>query len=76
MDSTLNDKLMEGQLASLDDELSNLRRELGVNPSDPPASIKRFRAPRATFVDWLSVLCWQHPLVLPLGGGRPPLIRR
>ena len=48
MDSTLNDKLMEGQLASLDEELSNLRRELGVNPSDPPASIKRFRAPRAT----------------------------
>ena len=48
MDSTLNDKLMEGQLASLDEELSNLRRELEVNPSDPPASIKRFRAPRAT----------------------------
>ena len=48
MDSTLNDKLMEGQLASLDEELSNLRRELGVNPSDPPASIKRFRARPAT----------------------------
>jgi hypothetical protein len=48
MDSTLNDKLMEGQLATLDEELSNLRRELGVNPSDPPASIKRFRAPLAT----------------------------
>jgi len=49
MDSTLNDKLMEGQLASLDDEqFSNLARELGVNPSDPPASIKTFRAPRAT----------------------------
>jgi endonuclease/exonuclease/phosphatase (EEP) superfamily protein YafD len=49
MDSTLNDKLMEGQLASLDDEqFSNLARELGVNPSDPPASIKTFRAPLAT----------------------------
>src|SRR5258705_5055967 len=49
MDSTLNDKLMEGQLASLDDEqFSNLARELGVNPSDPPASIKTFRASLAT----------------------------
>jgi len=49
MDSTLNDKLMEEQLASLDDEqFSNLARELGVNPSDPPASIKTFRAPLAT----------------------------
>ena len=48
MDSTLNDKLMEGQLASLDEELSNLLREAGVNPSDPPASIKTFRAPLAT----------------------------
>ena len=48
MDSTLNDKLMEGQLASLDEQFSNLRREAGVNPSDPPASIKTFRAPRAT----------------------------
>jgi TolA-binding protein len=41
MDSTLNDKLIAG----LDEELSGLRRELGVNPSDPPAVIKRFRAP-------------------------------
>ena len=44
MDSTLDDKLIAG----LDDELSSLRRELGVNPSDPPASIKRFRARPAT----------------------------
>ena len=44
MDLTLNDKLIAG----LDDELSSLRRELGVNPSDPPASIKRFRARPAT----------------------------
>jgi TolA-binding protein len=44
MDSTLNDKLIAG----LDEELSGLRRELGVNPSDPPTSIKRSRAPRAT----------------------------
>ncbi|XIA66863.1 hypothetical protein ACFIOY_13775 [Bradyrhizobium sp. TZ2] len=56
MDSTLDDKLMEGQLASLDDDaLSNLARELGVNPSDPPASIKRSRVPLATIqqlADW------------------------
>ena len=44
MDSTLNDKLIAG----LDEQLSNLRREAGVNPSDPPASIKTFRAPPAT----------------------------
>ena len=43
MDSTLNDKLIAG----LDDELSSLRRELGDNPTDPPASIKRFRDPPA-----------------------------
>ena len=48
MDSTLDDKLMEGQFASLDEQLSNLGAKLGVNPSDPPASIKRFRAPLAT----------------------------
>ena len=48
MDSVLDGKLMEAQLASSDDALANLMRELGVNPSDPPASIKRSRAPRAT----------------------------
>ena len=48
MDSTLDGKLMERQLASLDELFSNLAREAGVNPSDPPASIKTFRAPLAT----------------------------
>ena len=48
MDSTLDGKLMERQLASLDELFSNLAREPGVNPSDPPASIKTFRAPLAT----------------------------
>ena len=83
MDSTLDGKLMERQLASLDELFSNLAREAGANPSDPPASIKTFRAPRQRLIDWRigatwlsSVLCWQHPLVLLLGGGRPPLIRR
>jgi hypothetical protein len=42
VDSTLDDDkfIIEGQFASL--------REVGVNPSDPPANIKRFRAPLAT----------------------------
>ena len=53
MDSTLNNKLIAG----LDDELSSLRRELGVNPSDPPASIKRFRARPATIYRLAS---WRH----------------
>jgi TolA-binding protein len=48
MDSTLDDKLAEGQIESWEERLSNLAREAGVNPSDPPASIKTFRAPLAT----------------------------
>jgi hypothetical protein len=48
MDSTLDGKLMERQLASLDELFSNLAREAGANASDPPASIKTFRAPLAT----------------------------
>ena len=48
MDSTLDDKLAEGRLASLEEQLSNLAREAGFNPSDPPTSMKTFRAPLAT----------------------------
>jgi hypothetical protein len=48
MDSTLDDRPMERQLASLDELFSNLAREAGINPSDPPASIRTFRAPLAT----------------------------
>jgi len=53
MDSVLDDKLMERQVASLDDFFSN--REAGVNPAGPPASMKTTRAPLATFhrlADW------------------------
>jgi hypothetical protein len=55
MDSTLDDKLAEGQFASLEEQLSNLAREAGVNPSDPPTTMKTFRAPPATIhglADW------------------------
>ena len=59
MDSTLNDKLMEGRLASLDDEqLSNLTREAGIGPSAPPTSVKTARALLATIhrlADWRHV---------------------
>ncbi|MCP3477490.1 hypothetical protein NLM33_45865 [Bradyrhizobium sp. CCGUVB1N3] len=39
MNSALDDKLPEGQVASLEEQLSNLAREAGVSPWDPPTSI-------------------------------------
>jgi hypothetical protein len=55
MDSTLDDSLAEGQIASLEEQLSNLTREAGVSPSAPPTSMKTSRAPPATIhrlADW------------------------
>ena len=55
MDSTLDDKLAEGQIASLEEQLSNLACEAGVSPSAPPTSMKTSRAPLATIhrlADW------------------------
>src|SRR5258705_12399351 len=48
MDSTLDDSLAEGQIASLEEQLSNLTREAGVSPSAPPTSMKTSRPPLAT----------------------------
>ena len=58
MDSTLDDKPMERQLASLEELFSNLAREAGVNPSDPPAGTKTFRAPLATIHRLAN---WRYP---------------
>ena len=58
MESTLYDKLREGQIPSLEEQLSNLGREAGFKPSDPPTSMKTFRAPLATIhrlADWRHV---------------------
>src|SRR5437762_1448937 len=58
MDSTLDDKLGEGQIASLEEQLANLTREVGVSPSAPPTSMKTSRAPLATIhrlADWRHV---------------------
>jgi outer membrane murein-binding lipoprotein Lpp len=45
MDSTRDNRLAERQIA---EQLSNLVREAGVGPSDPPTSTKTSRAPPAT----------------------------
>lgn len=47
MDSTLDNKVAEAPLASLEEQLSNLAREAGVSPSRPTTSVKEPRALRA-----------------------------
>jgi outer membrane murein-binding lipoprotein Lpp len=48
MDSTLDDRLAEGQIASLEEQFEKLAREVGLSPSAPPTSMKTSRAPLAT----------------------------
>jgi outer membrane murein-binding lipoprotein Lpp len=58
MDFRLDDRFAEGQIASLEEQLSNLAREAGVNPSAPQTSMKTSRAPLATIhrlADWRHV---------------------
>src|SRR5260370_16769095 len=55
MDCMMDVIIAERKFASLAEQLTNLAREAGVNPSDPPTSMKTFRAPRATIhglADW------------------------
>jgi regulator of replication initiation timing len=55
MDSTLNVKLAEGQVASVEQQLSNLAREAGISPSAPPTTMEMSRPPPATshrLADW------------------------
>ena len=53
MDSMLDDRFAEGQIASLEEQLSNLACEAGVSPSAPPTSMTTSRAPLATrLADW------------------------
>ena len=53
MKSMLNDTLAEGPVASLEEQLSNLARDAGVNASARPASMKRSPTTRAMLqADW------------------------
>lgn len=58
MDSTLDNKVAEGRLTSLEEQLSNFAREAGVSPSSPPTSMEIPRALRAT-IHRLSE--WRYP---------------
>jgi TolA-binding protein len=48
MDSTLDDRLAERQIASLEEQFSNLARETGFSPQAPSTSMKTARALLAT----------------------------
>ncbi|MGY3407284.1 hypothetical protein ACVWZV_003397 [Bradyrhizobium sp. GM5.1] len=70
MDFTLDDKLAERQFASLEEQLSNLAREVEVNPSDPPASMKTLGAPPTTIhglADWRYLACVGSLLAASIG---------
>ncbi|WP_050424673.1 hypothetical protein [Bradyrhizobium tropiciagri] len=55
MDTMLDNRVAEGRLTSLEEQLSNFAREAGVSPSSPTTGTKGPRALRATihrFKDW------------------------
>ncbi|SFH73688.1 hypothetical protein [Bradyrhizobium sp. Gha] len=69
MDSTLDEKLPEGMFASLEEQLSNLTREAGVNPSGPPTSMRTF-SPRQMIqelADWRYLACVGSLLAASVG---------
>ena len=72
MDSMREDKLAEGQIASLQQQFSDLAREVGISPSDPapPTSMKTSRLSLATshrLADWRVVVLLGSLLVAPIG---------
>ncbi|MBT1509505.1 hypothetical protein KIP88_03230 [Bradyrhizobium sp. SRL28] len=55
MASTLNETFAAGQAGSLEQQLSNLAREVGISPSAPPTNMKTSRPPPAAshrLADW------------------------
>ncbi|UGY14650.1 hypothetical protein [Bradyrhizobium septentrionale] len=71
MDSTLNDKVAEGRLTSLEQQLLNLAREAGVSPSGPPIGLKPLRPPLATIhqlADWRLLAFVGAVLAASIGG--------
>ena len=70
MESTLYDKLREGQIPSLEEQFSNLTREAGISPSAPPTSVKTSRAPLTTIhrlADWRHVAFVGSLLTVSIG---------
>ncbi|GAB9221185.1 hypothetical protein BDS110ZK18_57230 [Bradyrhizobium diazoefficiens] len=68
MNSMLDDRLVEGQIASLEEQLSNLAREAGVSSSAAPISIKQSPITLATLqADWRYVAFVGSLLAASLG---------
>ena len=72
MDSMRDEKLAEGQTASLEQQFSNLAREVGISPSvpAPPTSMKTSRLPLAMslrLADWRFVVLVGSLLAAPIG---------
>jgi regulator of replication initiation timing len=72
MDSMRDEKLAEGQTASLEQQFSNLAREVGISPSvpAPPTSMKTSRLPLAMslrLADWRFVVFAGSLLAAPIG---------
>lgn len=68
MNSMLDDRLVEGQIASLEEQLSNLAREAGVSSSAAPISIERSPITLATLqADWRYVASVGFLLAASLG---------
>ncbi|WP_141342877.1 hypothetical protein [Bradyrhizobium sp. USDA 3458] len=71
MDSMLNDRVAEGRLVSLEEQLSNLAREAGVSPSGPPTGKKAFHAPLEAvhrLADWRHLAIVGSVLAACIGG--------